>query len=1164
MSSIYTRLPWRTPNRSSPFHLIVIPSVLVFVCFLATKLGWALMIRPEMLWPIWPGCAILLAALLLAPRRIWPILIAAGLAGFVLYDLKVGLPLRPTLLLILTDLAEVLIAAVGISYSFEGVPRLNSIKALVRYSVFAVLLAPLAAASIATAAFDGNYWVRWRIGFFTEALGLLTLTPAILSWVSAGPKFVRKSRASHFEAATLIVGLSLLCYVAFVAPGRIAPPLAIYSLLPFLLWAALRFGLVGISTSMMVVAFLSVWGAVHGRGPFTGSDPLKNVMSLQLFLFFAAATFMVLAVLVEEQKETDHAFRESEKRFRLVADTAPVLIWMADTDKLCTYFNKPWLDFTGRSINQELGNGWAEGVHAEDLRKCMDTYTQAFARRVEFRMEYRLRRYDGEYRWIIDIGVPRFDEQRSFVGYIGTCIDVTDSRRAEQALEKSEEKFAKAFRQSPVILTLTSTKDHRYIDVNETFERVTGWRRDEVIGRTPFDIGFWVQPSKRLELTNQLLSEGRLRNVETSFRMKDGSIRIGSSTAELIELNGEPCMLGVGADITEQKHAEEALRKSEERFRLAAQAGKMYAYEWDVATDRVMRSEEYVNVLGSSDEAKQLTRQQLVTRVHPDDREKFVAAVADLTPDNSSVRISYRMLHPDGAVIWVEKNARAFFDGQGRMSRVIGMVTDITERRRAEEALRESEARLRLAAQAGKMYAYEWDGETDVTVRSEEYAKILGLTGVQSSETHHQFTSRIHPEDLTAFSSSIASLTPEHATIQTSYRMIRADGAVIWLEKSGRAFFDAQGRMSRMIGIVADITERKRAEEALRDSEERFRLAAQAGKMFAYEWDAATDVIVRSAESAQILGIDEKARVTGQQILATVHPDDRGELMAAVAALSVNKPNLQVRYRMVRPDGSVIWLERNSRAHFDEQGKMQKIVGMVVDVTERKRAEDALAGMSLRLIDAQEKERARIARELHDDMGQRLALLANELEQLQQSFPDLQVEVIRVLRELQKSTFQIATDVQSLSHDLHSSKLEYLGIAAAMRGFCHEFGGQHKVDLDFKSHDVPSYLSPDISLTLFRVLQEAIQNAVKHSGIRRVEVELRGTPDEIRLTVSDSGTGFDIKAVQESRGLGLVSMEERLKLVKGTLSIESHPNRGTTIHARVPLSPGNDSLRAAG
>jgi PAS domain S-box-containing protein len=610
-----------------------------------------------MVWPLWPGCALLVGLLLLVPRKIWPVLIPAGLGGFVLYDLQAGLTLRSMALLIVSDTSEVLIAALGVSYSFHGLPpRLNTVKSLAKYLLFAVILAPVLSAFIATTAFDTNYWIRWKIGVFTEALALLTLTPAILGLAGMRREWAAKPRAFYFEAATLITGLIAIGYITFLTPNGSIAPVLLYSLLPFFLWSALRFGSMGISTSMIAVALLSIWGALHGLGPFTKSGPLGNVMSLQLFLFSASTPFMVLAALVEEQKQTDQSLRESEKRFRQMADTAPVLIWISEANKLRTYFNKPWLDFTGRSIDLERGNGWSEGVHPGDLPRCMDTYTQAFDRREEFRMEYRLRRHDGEYRWILDIGVPRFNEDQSFIGYIG-------------------------------------------------------------------------------------------------------------------------------------------------------------------------------------------------------------------------------------------------------------------------------------------------------------------------------------------------------------------------------------------IGI---------------------------------------------------------------------------------------------------------------------------------DVTERKQVEGTISSMNRRLIAAQEQERARIARELHDDIGQRLALLANELEQLKHKTPDLGLAVRSGLGELQKYTSQIAIDIQSLSHELHSSKLKYLGIAAAMKGLCHEFGAQQNVKTDFQCHDVPSALSQDISLCLFRVLQEALRNSVKHSGARHFTVELWGTPSEIHLAVSDPGSGFDMKVAKESQGLGLISMEERLKLVKGTFSIDSQPKRGTRIHAHVPLSSESDPLLAVG
>src|SRR5580693_6231576 len=174
-------------------------------------------------------------------------------------------------------------------------------------------------------------------------------------------------------------------------------------------------------------------------------------------------------------------------------------------------------------------------------------------------------------------------------------------------------------------------------------------------------------------------------------------------------------------------------------------------------------------------------------------------------------------------------------------------------------------------------------------------------------------------------------------------------------------------------------------------------------------------------------------------------------------------------------------------------------------------------------------------------------MLAIGLEQLQQESPALPAEVRSQMGELKKQTFEIAADIQSLSHELHSAKLQYLGIAAAMRGFCRDFGKQQKVEIDFQTRDLPSPLSPDISLCFFRVLQEALHNSAKHSGVRHFEVRLWGTSDEIHLTVKDSGAGFDRESARQSRGLGLLSMEERLKLIEGTLSIESQPKCGTTI-----------------
>jgi len=232
------------------------------------------------------------------------------------------------------------------------------------------------------------------------------------------------------------------------------------------------------------------------------------------------------------------------------------------------------------------------------------------------------------------------------------------------------------------------------------------------------------------------------------------------------------------------------------------------------------------------------------------------------------------------------------------------------------------------------------------------------------------------------------------------------------------------------------------------------------------------------------------------------------------------------------------------------------------DITRRKQMEETLSGMTKKLIEAQEQERARIARELHDDINQRLALLAIGLNQLRTKHDDFPRKVRDRMHELQQQTEDISTDLHVLSHELHFSTLDALGLVKGMRGWCKEFGNRQKLEIDFKSDNVPS-VPQEISLCLFRVLQEALHNAAKHSGVKRIEVQLGENSCEIHLAIHDSGKGFDIRAARQSRGLGLTSMKERVRLVGGTISIESKPRGGTTIHVRVPLESKHHSQRAA-
>jgi PAS domain S-box-containing protein len=214
--------------------------------------------------------------------------------------------------------------------------------------------------------------------------------------------------------------------------------------------------------------------------------------------------------------------------------------------------------------------------------------------------------------------------------------------------------------------------------------------------------------------------------------------------------------------------------------------------------------------------------------------------------------------------------------------------------------------------------------------------------------------------------------------------------------------------------------------------------------------------------------------------------------------------------------------------------------------------EEALSTISRRLIQAQEEERIRIARELHDDIGQRLVLMALELAQLQQRSSVSLPELLRHILQVQRDIEILTTDVQCISHELHCSRADYLGLIAAMRSWCREFGEKQKLKISFESHDVPNVLPSAVSACLYRVLQEAVHNAAKHGGVKDVDVKLGANSQEIYLTVNN--LGFDAETAMKGQELSLCSMRERLAMVNGYFSIDTLPKRGTTIQARVPFT----------
>lgn len=389
--------------------------------------------------PFWFPDSVLLCALLLAPPRVWWLLVLGPLPIRLLVEVPPGVPLWFLLIAFIIDSAKGIVGAVIMRRISHSAIRIQTAREFAVFCLLVVTLIP------AVAAFGGagarylighEYWPAWSQWFWGDALAQLIVTPAILYWIFGRAwKGPFPSRWRWIEGVVLAVALLVASHNAFDTKSvRFGFAESwFYAPVPLLFWAALRFGVPGASGAIAVVAFFAITAALGRRGIFFGQSPADTAITLQHFLLLRVVPLYVVAILVDQRREVERSRRESEERFRNMANTAPVMLWMSGTDKLCEFFNKGWLDFTGRTMAEESGNGWAQGVHRDDLQHCLEVYLKSFDARIDFEMEYRLRRYDGEYRWILDRGSPRYAANGDFLGYIGSAIDITDRKRADEA-----------------------------------------------------------------------------------------------------------------------------------------------------------------------------------------------------------------------------------------------------------------------------------------------------------------------------------------------------------------------------------------------------------------------------------------------------------------------------------------------------------------------------------------------------------------------------------------------------------------------------------------------------------------------------------------------------------------------------------------------------------
>jgi PAS domain S-box-containing protein len=541
---------------------------------------------------------------------------------------------------------------------------------------------------------------------------------------------------------------------------------------------------------------------------------------------------------ITRRKFAEEALRESEERFRLMADAAPVLIWISDTDKRCTWFNKTWLEFVGRSMEQEVGDGWTANVHPEDVDRCLATYTSAIAARESFSMEYRLRRHDGEYRWVLDNGVPLYGPGGEFTGYIGSCLDLTERKRADEERENLVQQLRAEQARLHDTLRSLAESEQRYRTIGEMIPFGV-WMLDaqgqvlhmsacflEMMGQTLEEhIREWpsrIHPDDYERITNGLatwLRSAQPWEQEFRIRDKDGNYRtLLSRGIPLRDDKGRvTCWVGINLDLTERKRTEVALRVKEEEVQLVTETTPL-------VLTRCSRDLRYMFANRAAAAFFNLTPQQMIGKsiveIMGEDAFALIKPYVDRVLQGEQVEYEVQIPYPGVGLRWVRVHYMPDRDRHGEVAGWVASITDITERKQAETALRESEAQFHQLADA--MPQIVWTAQPDgfIDYYNERWYEYTGFPRDEFGQS--SWEPILHPDDVQRCVDTYFGCIKAEQPYQIEYRFKdRRSGGYRWFLGRAMPVRDEQGRVVRWFGTCTDIDDTKRAEETLKEADRR-------------------------------------------------------------------------------------------------------------------------------------------------------------------------------------------------------------------------------------------------------------------------------------------------------------------------------------------------------
>jgi PAS domain S-box-containing protein len=955
MQSRPRELAHETSRQPAWLVSVLLATAFAAAYFLAARLSLALLTKPDGVAVFWPAAGIAAGTLIgFGPRLRLPIALgvaAASAAASLLSDRN----LAAAAVFALCNGAEPLLVARLIGHQFGEDFRLETLRSVLGFYM-AAAIGPALSGAVAAVGFilfhksDApvlTVWLNWMV---SDALGIIMVAPLLIGL--RGLKSNPPERWEVVEGTLTLAALTVVSVLAFGCPAHYwytVLPLGL--LLPVLLAAHCR--PVFAAAAVLILGFAVVWTTTFGIGELGELPSLHDrAYAARATLLALSTCTLVLAALFAERRHNEATLKDSNERLHLALDGAELGVWSIDAKS-----GRFESDARDRDIHgyrpEAPPNTVAQArhyIHPDDLAQLDAAFGASMLGGSSCKVEYRLAPPTngagaGHERWVAVEGTVVRGPSGQPVRWLGITRDITARKQAGDKLEKSEREIRGLLEALPAAIYMTDAAG--YITYCNA-AAVALWGLKPELGSSRF-CGCWKlyrgdgtpMPAEENPMALALHQKKPIRGIEAIAERPDGSrVPFIPFPTPLFDTSGA-LIGGVNmlVDITERKQADNVLAERNTQLALAGKVGLVGTFSYDLASGKMQVSAGYATIHGLPEATLETSRADWRAHVHPDDLPELDVQLERAMAEGRSEHFAeYRILNDNAEVRWIEDRSRIFYDREGIARRIVGANIDLTERKKTEAILKESETRLADALEAGQVMAFEWDARKRASRRSHNAALIIDASAAGVA----QFLTRVHPEDREGFRAAIRGLRPDRPSYTFNFRFCCANGSQVWLEETAKAEFDAKGKLLRIKGLTRNISDRKRAEDALAERNLQLSLAGKAALVGSYSYDLGTDVMHVSEGYVALHGLPEGTiETTRREWRARAHPEDVDRVAECRRDAFVKRINeYDIEYRIIRSDGTLRWIESRSLILYSRHGRPQRVVGVNIDVTERKRTED--------------------------------------------------------------------------------------------------------------------------------------------------------------------------------------------------------------------------------